>query len=57
MSEKLKWRQVFCCVVFGGEVDCCEKNDNAKYIELKTSRVIESAKQDSNFKRYYFAAC
>jgi len=38
-------------VVFGGEVDCCERENNFKYIELKTSRLIESSKQDSNFKR------
>jgi len=38
-------------VVFGGEVDCCERDNSSKYIELKTSRKIESWKQESNFKR------
>lgn len=39
-------------LVFAGEVDCCERDNSSKYIELKTSRLIESSKQDTNFKRY-----
>jgi len=42
---------MFYRVVFGGEVDCCERDNGSKYIELKTSRLIESSKQDTNFKR------
>ena len=39
--------------VYGGEVDCFQtSNDGAHYVELKTSRVIETEKQDVNFRRY-----
>ena len=42
--------------VFGGEVDALDSSiqgDN-QYLELKTSRVIESQRQEQNFKRSVF---
>ena len=50
---------VFCggiVAVFGGEVDALDSSiqgDN-QYLELKTSRVIESQRQEQNFKRSVF---
>ena len=39
-------------LVYGGEVDCFETNGGKeKYVELKTSREIETPNQDRNFRR------
>lgn len=42
-------------VLFAGEVDCCDgslKSPTDNYIELKTSRIITTKKQNDNFHRY-----
>ena len=43
-------------LVFGAEVDCCQPVEKLKppecYIELKTSRVFTSRRQEENFYRY-----
>ena len=47
---------VWIVAVFGGEVDALDSSiqgDN-QYLELKTSRLIESQRQEQNFKRSVF---
>ncbi|KAF6019547.1 DXO [Bugula neritina] len=39
-------------MMFGGEVDCCHPNDTKKYIELKTTKQFEHARQESSFRRF-----
>ena len=41
-------------VVYGGEVDCVVTNKDGKqnYIELKTSRLLQYARQIANFKQF-----
>ena len=51
MYVRNKWSLHF-CEVFGGEVDCCEgSKDHRNYIELKTSREMDTPNQFRNFKR------
>ena len=48
----------FLVTVYGGEVDCYQSvNGKQKYIELKTSREIETPNQDRNFKRQVEELC
>ena len=52
-TESIELFIQFLFSVYGGEVDCFQtSNDGAHYVELKTSRVIETEKQDVNFRRY-----
>ena len=62
MPQNLSKAQTCCffcggiVAVFGGEVDALDSSiqgDN-QYLELKTSRVIESQRQEQNFKRSVF---